>query len=398
MKPSAWLVTAAFAAGLSLAQARDETARPDGSALSKQVVETVRREFYDPAKLPAFNALASEGASLDWVKGALAALGASHTGRYTADQIDYYELIDIYRPAGVGDRAKAIFPPDGKVTYPGIGLIPRAASGKTFVAHVYDGSPADKAGIRAGDEILGVDGEPFHEIRSFKGRAGESVALRLRRTAEGEPLTIQVPVVTIEPGKMLREAIRNSARIIEKDGKRLGYVRIWSYAGRDIHGLLGELLTSAPLKDADGLILDMRGRWGGAPPDAAEMFIGRAPPMDYVRRDGKTVSVVARWTKPVVGLIDGGARSGMEILAYGLKKAGIPLIGARTAGAVLGGRAFVMGDDSLLLLAVVDVRVDGGRLEGEGVAPDIEVPFDFRYAGGADPQLERATEVLAGRV
>jgi carboxyl-terminal processing protease len=40
-------------------------------------------------------------------------------------------------------------------------------------------------------------------------------------------------------------------------------------------------------------------------------------------------------------------------------------------------------------------RVDGERLEGRGVAPDIEVPFDFRYAAGTDPQLERALEVLS---
>jgi len=40
-------------------------------------------------------------------------------------------------------------------------------------------------------------------------------------------------------------------------------------------------------------------------------------------------------------------------------------------------------------------RVDGERLEGRGVAPDIEVPFDFRYADGADPQLDRALEVLS---
>jgi carboxyl-terminal processing protease len=42
-------------------------------------------------------------------------------------------------------------------------------------------------------------------------------------------------------------------------------------------------------------------------------------------------------------------------------------------------------------------RVDGERLEGRGVAPDIEVPFDFRYAAGRDPQLERALEVLSGQ-
>jgi carboxyl-terminal processing protease len=80
----------------------------------------------------------------------------------------------------------------------------------------------------------------------------------------------------------------------------------------------------------------------------------------------------------------------MEILAHGLKNAEVPLIGAKTAGAVVAGRAFRLKDNSLLEVAVLDVHVDGRRLEGVGVVPDVEVPFDLRYAAGADPQLDRA--------
>ena len=71
------------------------------------------------------------------------------------------------------------------------------------------------------------------------------------------------------------------------------------------------------------------------------------------------------------------------------------MIGTRTAGALLAARAFLLYDDSLLLLAVDDVAVDGERLEGVGVAPTIEVPFPLRYAAGKDPQLDKAVEVLA---
>jgi carboxyl-terminal processing protease len=48
------------------------------------------------------------------------------------------------------------------------------------------------------------------------------------------------------------------------------------------------------------------------------------------------------------------------------------------------------------MLAQSEGRVDGERLEGVGVEPDIEVPFDFRYAAGNDPQLARALDLLAG--
>lgn len=59
---------------------------------------------------------------------------------------------------------------------------------------------------------------------------------------------------------------------------------------------------------------------------------------------------------------------------------------------MLSGRLNVLADGSLLYLAVADALIDGRRLEGIGVPPDIEVPFDVRYAAGADPQLERAPQ------
>ena len=49
-------------------------------------------------------------------------------------------------------------------------------------------------------------------------------------------------------------------------------------------------------------------------------------------------------------------------------------------------------------MAVLDLRVDGIRLEGRGVEPDVEVPFSLPHAGGRDPQRERALEVLWERI
>ncbi len=108
--------------------------------------------------------------------------------------------------------------------------------------------------------------------------------------------------------------------------------------------------------------------------------------------------VTFRWTKPVVAIIDGGTRSGMEVLAYSLKKNGVPMVGAPTAGNVLAGTAYLLPDDSLLELAVQDVLVDGKRLENNPVAPDVAVPFDVRYAAGQDPQLDAATALMAARL
>ncbi len=62
-------------------------------------------------------------------------------------------------------------------------------------------------------------------------------------------------------------------------------------------------------------------------------------------------------------------------------------------GAVVAERAFVMKDGSLLYLAVADVLVDGERLEGKDIKPDVEVPFRAEYTQGADPQKERTIQV-----
>jgi C-terminal processing protease CtpA/Prc len=117
--------------------------------------------------------------------------------------------------------------------------------------------------------------------------------------------------------------------------------------------------------------------------------------MTLIDRDGRERVANVRWRKPVVGIIDAGSRSGMEILAFSLQRAGVPLIGSRTAGAVLAGRAFMLRDNSLLLLAVMDVRVDGTRLEGQGISPTIDVPYDIRYSAGSDPQFDRAVDEMS---
>ena len=166
--------------------------------------------------------------------------------------------------------------------------------------------------------------------------------------------------------------------------------------GGSISGALEDLIGDGPLKDADALVWDLREGWGGAQPQYLDLFNPHSPTMKVTARNGKTDLVDVKWRKPVAALINGGTRSGKEVLAYGFKEYRLgELIGSRTEGAVLAATAFLIGDDGLLLLAVEDVLVDGRRLEGLGVEPTIEVAFDSRYAAGADPQLDRAVEVLS---
>ncbi len=371
-----------------------------------EVTRLVERHFYDPAIVAEVwdDALAGARAELRGpaseartdaaLAAMLARLGVSHTGYFRPGELAYYELMDIFARDDWAGQLDTIFPA-GEIAYTGIGLVPRAIGGRSFVAGVYDGGPAAQAGILVGDELLTADGAPFDPIASFEGKAGRKVTLGVRRGANAAPLQLAVEPERIRPNAFFLDALKASIQVIERDGRRFGYVRIWSYARRAYQRALIEALADGPLAAVDGLVLDLRGGWGGAQADYAELFVGGAPIMTYAGRDGRVDYANFRWRRPVVALVDGGTRSGKEVIAYALQRHGIPLVGSRTAGALLAGRGYLLSDGSLLELAVADVRVEGFRLEGQGVLPDVAVPFELPYAAGRDPQRAAALALLA---
>jgi carboxyl-terminal processing protease len=375
-------------------------------ALINEVGRLVNRHFYDrgaveriwpearmghSAGLPADPTSEEVAAALDAM---LAELGVSHTGHYTQGELAYYELLDIFARDEWAPRLRRLFP-GGRVAYTGIGVVPRTLEGRVFLAGVYHGGPAARAGLRVGDEIIATDGERFDPIASFAGKAGQPVTLEVRRIADGPTFPVEVVPERIQPNEMFLNALRASVRVVERGGQRLGYIRIWSYARRQYQRVLVEELAEGGLKDVDGLVLDLRGGWGGARPEYTELFVGGAPIMTFVGRDGDEAFATFRWRRPVVVLVDEGTRSGKEVVTYGLQRQDVPVVGTRTAGALLAARGFLLSDGSLLVLAVSDVRVEGERLEGRGVVPDVEVPFELPYAAGRDPQLDAALGKLA---
>ena len=321
-------------------------------------------------------------------------LGVSHTHHFIKEQPSYYQLVDIFSWPLRRDIPKYFS--GGAITYSGIGIFTKTIDGKTFISGVLAGLPADTAGLRVGDEIISADGSSFEPVGSFRGKEGEAVALAIRRDANGPVMTIAVRPQRIKPDDAFESAMRDSARIIEANGRRIGYIHVWSYAGRSYQEILEAALSEGKLKDADALIWDLRDGWGGARPSFLRIFDPHGPTMILSERNGDTELVGFRWRKPVVLLTNNGTRSGKEVLTYGFKKNGYgEVIGEPTAGALLAARAFLLSDGSLLILAVNDVTVDGERLEGKGVVPTIEVPFELPYAAGKDPQLNRAISVLS---
>jgi C-terminal processing protease CtpA/Prc len=326
----------------------------------------------------------------------LGELAATHTARYRPNDPAYYQLLDIFS-GSLRRELRDLFP--NGVRYPGIGLFTRRIGDNLFVSGTIAGLPADDAGVLVGDEIVDVDGKTFEPVDSFADKVGQTVILHVRRAADGPVVAIAMKPQWIEPAKAFVDAMSDGARIIESNGRKIGYVRIWSYAGDRYQDQLEELLSTGKLADADALIWDLRDGWGGAQPYYLDIFSKLGPTMTLTDRGGDQELVNVKWRKPVALLINGGSRSGKEVLAYGFKKYGVgEVIGTRTAGALLAARAFLLRDDSLLLLAVNDVSVDGERLERIGVTPTIEVPFPIEYAAGKDPQIDKAVEVLTRQV
>ncbi len=401
----------------SLAQTPDPQSQPPPAEVTRpesklaafdEVWQSVRDYFYDPTlrhldwaamreKYRPLVAAVSDEERSAVINRMLDELAASHTRYYTPADPAYYQLLDIF--AGPLRRDLRRVFADGQVMYPSIGIFTQRLEDKTFISGILDGLPAAQAGLRVGDELLAAAGTPYHPIQSLTAKVNQEVTLQVRRSLERPPHDVVVVPEQIKPNEAFLKAMQESARIINVDGVQIGYIHVWSYAGAQYQRLLEHEIFSGALKEAEALVLDLRDGWGGAQAHYLDLFNAQGPTVTMVDRHGDVSVANVKWRKPVVMLVNGGTRSGKEILAYGFKKYGLgELIGTRTAGAVLAARAFLLSDGSLLLLAVNDVFVDGQRLEGVGVTPTIEVPFTVEYAQGKDPQLERALELLSRSV
>jgi len=372
----------------------------------EEAVRVVRREFFDP-NLRGVNwdelgrqAEVEERSARGWsdvsavVNRLLSKLQTSHTRFFSPEETGYFEIMGIFAPLARGELQnwmRRTFP-EGKPTYEGVGM---AVGADNFITGVWDGFPAAQAGLTVGDRILEVDGRPFQPVLSFRGKAQVSCKVEYQ---PGQTRTVNVKVEPLDTTKCYQTAMERSARLIERKGKLLSYVHVWSYAGDAMHERLVELVTNE-LNQGEGLVLDLRDGWGGASPTYLNLFNQRVPHMEMIGRDGRVSSWDEQWKKPVVMLVNGGSRSGKEILAFAFQRYKIgPVIGSPTAGAVVGGRPYPLKRGGVLYLAVADVKVDGVRLEGNPVQPDVVVERTIPYCQGADPQLEKALEVLLERV
>jgi carboxyl-terminal processing protease len=329
---------------------------------------------------------------------ALQSLHASHTQFMTTNDEIFYFLRSMFN--FLGNKNPSVNMDFTGAAIGGVDCLPNQ------VRYVLDGSPAQDAGLRQGDEVISVDGVPFAGQSSFFNKSGKKVTMHIRRAAttdsNGSSTEKELSLTPRKAHdyKQYLDATEKSVRIINKGGHKIGYIHVWCGSNPE-HEIIEDAL-SGKLQESDALVFDLRDGYGGNYYDDLDYFY--RPPAGYpsfntVDRDGKRYNNAIFYDKPVVTLINGGSRSGKELLAYSLKQTHrSQLIGTRTAGYVLGGRLFPINDRCSLYLAVQGPQAGSLDLEGKGVEPDVVVEQPCTDKGTSDKQLTTAIETLINKL
>jgi len=318
--------------------------------------------------------------------GMLEALGDEHTSYMDPDE---------YRQANTELSGE----------YEGIGAwVDTGGEYLTIVAPM-PGSPAETAGVKAGDTVVGVDGEdmtgidPSLVVKRILGPKGTTVRLTLARDGTPEPIEVSV--------------VRDSILVPSVEGKMLesdlAYVRLLTFGDettRDLRAALSTLMAENPR----GLILDLRGNGGGylnTAVDVTSEFLAEGVVLTERFGDGKEEVYRARsgglaTEIPMVVLIDAGSASASEIVAGALQDTGRAIL----VGETTYGKGSVQdwitldGDGGAVRVTIARWYTPNDRqINDEGLKPDLEVLISEEdVAADRDPQLDRAVEALLAQL
>lgn len=381
------------------------------------VWNTVNERYYDPK----FNGVDWVAARGRWQPRALAA--ADDEAFW--DDLDHMtgELRDAHTRVESPRRA-ALIESDRAVT---IGFSLQLLEGRLTVTRVRADGDAYWAGVRPGMALAQIEGRPalaaYQEAlavtrQSSSARARHRTAVR--KLLDGDPGTLASFVFVRADdsriaAKLRRESIATPARVSHRLlPSGLGYVRLssWDDAVQD-----RMISAIASLRDAPGIVVDLRGNPGGSAAMvrrvAEQFFQGKVAAGRAITRTGKPVTLAAfelvklrqeldgegTYGGPVVVLVDEGSASGSELFAGLLQSLGrAKVVGRTTCGCLLAflGYANTPGGGKLAYSEVAFEFPDGRRIEGEGVVPD--VPVEMRVAdllAARDRALEEAQRLLA---
>jgi carboxyl-terminal processing protease len=272
------------------------------------------------------------------------------------------------------------------------------------------GSPAEKAGLLAGDKILSVNGKLFRGmrekdvVREIRGVEGEPVSLSVLRGDKVVAFTIKRARVVYEPGRsvMLPEGV--------------GYVYLHAFNARSA-AFVRSLLEDLAKKGPRALVVDLRENQGGSFEDAvavAELMLpAGAPIVKVVKRGGWEEAFAAKGggilaSLPCTVLVNSETSSGAEFVAAALRESRhAQIVGTKTFGKWSVQTIEDLSNGYAIKYTVSQFRTPSGRsFEGTGLLPDVEVALDHKACESAlliddtekrlaaDPQLRTAIALL----
>ncbi len=302
--------------------------------------------------------------------------------------------------AFIEPQVAAVLAEDATGAFEGIGaFVGMDEGGKLEIVETFEGGPAESAGVLAGDRVLEVDGVPivgvtlYEAIGLIRGPASSEVTLLIEREGILEPFEVtvtrarlEIPIIEVE---------------MRDDG--VGYIRLHEFsatASERMEEGLEELLAQEP----QGIVFDLRGNPGGwldQAVDVADLFLDDGTVVVERWSDGRERSLDAHSGDigedvPLVVLVNVGSASASEIVAGALQDwERAVLVGEPTFGKGSVQRPFTLSDGSELRVTIALWFTPSGQvIHGQGLTPDIEVPWPEDVEPGADPQLERAVEYL----
>ena len=295
---------------------------------------------------------------------------------------------------------------DTRGEFGGLGIEIGMEAGVVKVISPIDGTPADKAGIKAGDFIVKIDGEQvqgktlMESVKLMRGPVGTSIKLTIRRKNVKKALEFEVERKIIEVKSV-------KAKLIGKK-KNIAYVRLKSFNENSDDQLINNIKIFENKNDPLGYVIDVRNNPGGLLAQAIRIT-------DFFLDDGEIVSTKGRKRsetrkffaksgdgisgKPIIILINNGSASASEILAGALKdhKRAI-LIGETSYGKGSVQSIIPLKNGGGMRLTISKYYLPSGKSISEvGVDPDIfveEVESNFKIDTETDNQLDYAIKLL----
>jgi carboxyl-terminal processing protease len=272
---------------------------------------------------------------------------------------------------------------NGKNNEVGIGAELSQIASFPYVVAPMKGSPADEAGIRAGDIIEYIDGKATRDISLYdarqllNGQQGSEVKLRILR-ANSRPVTLTVK----------RGSFRAPTAEARMETGKIGILRINSLTdgeAADVKARVQDLIKQGAQK----MVLDLRGTAGGSLTEGiavSNLFIKDGTLGQTIGREGKTLKIftadpkAAIFSGPVVALIDAGTAGSAEVIASAfLDRNRGQVVGEKSFGSGTEQQLFTLRDgDGLLLTTVKWASANGKPFLGEdrshsGINPSVEV-------------------------